>query len=282
MPRNRRPPARPEQPETAAMPSACTEMPTPPKAGPGTAGILPARSRKARCRQGRRARPGPGGAPQCPATAGPPPAPNGRNGSNAERLYRNAYPAEGGARDRGHPARTFAPRASSAGRRGRAPRARRSPATAGPPPAPNSRNGSNAERRYRNAYPAEGGARDRGHPARTFPQGAMSAGKTRPPRARRSPAMPRNRRPPPAPNGRNGSNAERPYRNAYPAEGGARDHGHPARTFPQGAMSAGKRGPPFPAQGAGLTPRGANCLLRALRSRRGRAPAAPGRESRQC
>ena len=54
----------------------------------------------------------------------------------------------------------------------------RSP-TAAAPPALNDRNGSNAERLYRNAYPAEGGARDRGHPARTFPQGAMLAGKAR-------------------------------------------------------------------------------------------------------
>ncbi len=39
------------QPPPAASRRA-GETPTPPKAGPGTAGILPARSRKARCRQG--------------------------------------------------------------------------------------------------------------------------------------------------------------------------------------------------------------------------------------
>ncbi len=87
---------------------ACTEMLTPPKAGPGTAGILPARSRKARCRQGRRACPPRARrSPAMPRNRPPQPpgaiAPNGRNGIIAARLHRNAYPAEGGARDRGHP-----------------------------------------------------------------------------------------------------------------------------------------------------------------------------------
>ena len=126
-----------------------------------------------------------------------------------------------------------------------------------------------------NTCPAEGGARDRGHPARTFPQGAMSAGKARP--TAPGPGDPRNApqpppgtaardRPataeaPPAPNGRNGSHAERLHRNACPAEGGARDRGHPARTFPQGATLAGKartsrlRGrPPPPAPGPAEPP----------------------------
>ena len=77
------------------MLSACTETPTPPKAGPGTAGILPARSRHARRRRGKRDR--------CP------PLPR-----RVETCRRDANPAEGGARDRGHPARTFAPRAAPA------------------------------------------------------------------------------------------------------------------------------------------------------------------------
>ncbi len=54
MPRNRPQPPPPRPPrtgETAAMLRACTEMLTPPKAGPGTAGILPARSRPPRRRR---------------------------------------------------------------------------------------------------------------------------------------------------------------------------------------------------------------------------------------
>ncbi len=46
-----RPPCPPRTGETAAMLRACTEMLTPPKAGPGTAGILPARSRAPRRRR---------------------------------------------------------------------------------------------------------------------------------------------------------------------------------------------------------------------------------------
>ncbi len=84
--------------------SACTEMLAPPKAGPGTAGILPARFRAARCRQ--KSANGQDAHRSLP-----------NSGTDTERLYRNAYPAEGGAWDRGHPARTFPRGAMSAGKR---------------------------------------------------------------------------------------------------------------------------------------------------------------------
>ena len=82
MPRNRR--ARPPRTgETAAMPSACAEMLTPPKAGPGTAGILPARLQQARRRRG--------STPAVPRS--PAPAASRRTRQPRRRLGRAGVPA---------------------------------------------------------------------------------------------------------------------------------------------------------------------------------------------
>ncbi len=114
---------------------------TPPKAGPGTAGILPARFRASRhCREGRGRYAPPANDRNCRAPRIP-------------AMPRNGAPARSGALPgcAGVPARTFPPATASAGKR---------------------------ERRFSlRRNPAEGGAWVRGRLARTFPPTAASAGR---------------------------------------------------------------------------------------------------------